>query len=167
MMLTDASQSSVPPYWALIAGPKSHSPVPMEALANRIPGPMSEASPLQPNGGGAGRVPSFQRPSVLPPASSRAAPSGDSIRALTVTIIEVGVVSENAAQAPDLRESEPAARNERRLRSYLTPWSIRFSSYSSGRPGHFQGSSHSTSLVKAFPGAIPLIPSGSRSPYTT
>src|SRR5262245_22467207 len=57
-MLRVASQSNVPPYCALTAGPNSHSPVPMDAPASRTPGPSKPAHMCHPPRGGSGKSPS-------------------------------------------------------------------------------------------------------------
>ena len=59
-MLTSASQSSDAPYWAVTAGPKSHSPEPMLVPARTTPGPIRPTQSRQPPAGGAGRLPIVQ-----------------------------------------------------------------------------------------------------------
>ena len=56
-MLRSASQSSAAPYWAVTAGPKSHSPEPMLVPASTTPGPINPTQIRQPPGGGVGRSP--------------------------------------------------------------------------------------------------------------
>ncbi len=48
-MLNVASQRNVPPYWAVTAGPKSHSPAPTAEPATRTPGPirLGPVSPIE------------------------------------------------------------------------------------------------------------------------
>src|SRR5438094_702802 len=57
MMLSVASQSSVAPYWAVTAGPVSHSPEPIEAPASNTPGPITLSHRRQPRPGGNGKSP--------------------------------------------------------------------------------------------------------------
>src|SRR5271170_7640087 len=59
-MLMVASQRSVPPNWAVTAGPKSHSPAPTDEPASRIPGPSSAVNLRQEKTGGDSRVPTSQ-----------------------------------------------------------------------------------------------------------
>ena len=59
-MLIKASQSKAAPYWAVTAGPKSHSPEPMLVPARTIPGPISPTQSFQPGRGGSGRSPICQ-----------------------------------------------------------------------------------------------------------
>ena len=47
-MLIKASQSRAAPYWAVTAGPKSHSPEPMLVPASTIPGPINPTQSFQP-----------------------------------------------------------------------------------------------------------------------
>src|SRR3954469_20621453 len=47
-----ASQRNVPPYCAVTAGPKSHSPAPIAEPATTTPGPINLASCRHPNLGG-------------------------------------------------------------------------------------------------------------------
>ncbi len=50
----------MPPYWAVTAGPKSHSPAPIAEPATRTPGPISSAECRQSNPGGGIRSPTCQ-----------------------------------------------------------------------------------------------------------
>src|SRR5262245_792008 len=59
-MLNVANQRNVPPYWAVTAGPKSHSPAPTAEPATKIPGPISSGLCRQPNRGGGGKSPTCQ-----------------------------------------------------------------------------------------------------------
>src|SRR5947209_18162852 len=59
-MLNVASQRNVPPYWAVTAGPKSHSPAPTAEPATTTPGPISSGHRRQLNFGGAGKSPTCQ-----------------------------------------------------------------------------------------------------------
>src|SRR6516164_2721325 len=59
-MLSSASQSKAAPYWAVTAGPNSHSPEPMLVPARTTPGPIRPTQSRQPALGGAGRLPIVQ-----------------------------------------------------------------------------------------------------------
>src|SRR5215208_4286413 len=56
-MLRVASQSRLAPYWAVTAGPNSHSPDPMLVPARTIPGPIRPTQIRHPPAGGGGRWP--------------------------------------------------------------------------------------------------------------
>ena len=71
-----ASHSSVPPYWALTAGPNSHSPAPIATPAIRIPGPINVGSFFQSIDGGSGSSPTSHGWSAPPGRFSGVVDSG-------------------------------------------------------------------------------------------
>src|ERR1700677_4036704 len=59
-MLKVASQRNGPPYWAVTAGPKSHSPAPTADPATSTPGPISSAQWRRSDAGGGINSPTCQ-----------------------------------------------------------------------------------------------------------
>src|SRR6185503_10083135 len=60
-MLSVATHSSAPPYWAATAGPSSHSPPPIEEPARIRPGPSIAARAASPKRGADGSAPRCHR----------------------------------------------------------------------------------------------------------
>src|SRR5262245_21736702 len=56
-ILSVASHKNVPPYWALTAGPNSHSPATIDAPASSRPGPSNPIHKRQPGAGASGNSP--------------------------------------------------------------------------------------------------------------
>src|SRR4051812_4798208 len=80
-MLASASHMMTPPYYAVTAGPMSHSPPPIAAPAIISPGPSSATTPRL-SVGGSGNSPCVQG-GIVPPASSPASSSTASAGAST------------------------------------------------------------------------------------
>src|SRR5581483_3120164 len=84
-MLMVASHNSVPPYCAVTAGPKSHSPAPMAEPANNTPGPRIDRHDSSPRPGGGTSSSSCQ--SGIRPADTVATGSVDRDGSTAVVIV--------------------------------------------------------------------------------